>query len=225
MTRESRERPILMSGPMVRALLDGTKTQTRRVMKPQPPEESARFAVEWYAPVAVDRHGEEYPGPDIFGAYSLDGEWGLRCPYGAPGDRLWLKERWASMPCYDHLAPRDIPQHQNAILYATRAPEKRLLVSGFHRLRSPIHMPRWASRLTLEITEVRVQRVQEMRFADFKAEGMSTALDGRYAKGMHEFRTLWDSLNAKRGHGWSQNPWVWALTVSIAPPPETGRAR
>ena len=88
-----KERPILFSAPMVRAILEGRKTQTRRVIKPQPWEEYSAESIkcEHYAPCIVDKYGEMDAGPEIFGAYSTDGEWGVRCPYGHPGDRLWVR--------------------------------------------------------------------------------------------------------------------------------------
>ena len=93
-----RERPILFSGPMVRALIEGRKTQTRRIVKPQPHEDCSAIEVGRYHPTVIDRHGDEQPGAEIFGAYSLDGDWGAKCPYGAPGDRLWVKETFATTP-------------------------------------------------------------------------------------------------------------------------------
>ena len=91
-----KERPILFSASMVRAILNGSKTQTRRVIKPQPWEEYSAESIkcEHYAPCIVDKYGEMDAGPEIFGAYSTDGEWGVRCPYGHPGDKLWVRETW-----------------------------------------------------------------------------------------------------------------------------------
>src|SRR5687767_12087149 len=88
-----KEHPIPFSGPMARAILEGRKTVTRRVVKPQPPDGVGRIYVGRYEPAIVDRHGELQPGPGIFGAYDEDGEWGARCPYGEPGDRLWVREK------------------------------------------------------------------------------------------------------------------------------------
>jgi hypothetical protein len=225
-----RERPILFSGPMVRAILDGRKTQTRRVMKPQPPEDCGRFAVEWYAPIAVDRHGEEYPGPDIFGAYSLDGEWGHRCPYGVPGDRLWVREGWQQF--FDDEMPPERPRGPRGTMGVPAQPEResRCFYRADGEVRphdqfghpvwlSPIHMPRWASRLTLAITDVRVQRLREIGDndhgypRDIYAEGVPQSGDP-----LRQFIDLWDSLNAKRGHGWDQNPWVWCVSFQTLTP-------
>lgn len=90
-----RERPIIFSGAMVRAILAGTKTQTRRVIRAQP-HEPGPIVVDWYHPEHVDRHGEAYPGKLVFGAYDEFGNWGATCPYGAPGDRLWVRETFST---------------------------------------------------------------------------------------------------------------------------------
>lgn len=237
-----RERPILFSGAMVRAILDGTKTQTRRVVKPQP---------------NAGPNGEMV---DLGGGWGLldgdlSGEW--RCPYGAPGDRLWVRESWqdvhplqadgrysqegrAGIPGPPPVAYRTIyrADGEYARLHFQReAPlhPYRELCSGSSCERDhvhpeerytgwcpSIHMPRWASRLTLEITDVRAERVQAISEADARAEGVERHDDdgatyyGPFGKGhasaVVEFRRLWDSLNAARGHGWDANPWVWAIT-------------
>lgn len=184
------ERPILFSGPMVRALLDGRKTQTRRVVK-------------WRG------------GLDMLG---------LPCPYGEPGDRLWVRETWA---------PRDSEaflRHEVEAdkLFYRADDERHLLTDG--RWRPSIHMPRWASRITLEVASVRVERVQDITDADALAEGVTNyGDDSQFPPGFsmstraarkwrprREFRDLWDSINGKRpGCAWSDNPWVWAVTFKV----------
>ena len=190
------ERPILFSAPMVRAILDGRKTMTRRVMKPQP---------------------EDYPYHHGLAVYRV----AKKCPYGQPGDLLWVRETWAAPHAYDHLPPRMIPQHAT-IHYA--ATEER----GGLLWRPSIHMPRWASRITLEITGVRVERLQDITEEDAEAEGvrgMEREMAGGTDKldpdsglehGMHcspklTFSFLWDHLNYDRGFGWYANPWVWVV--------------
>jgi hypothetical protein len=91
-----RDLPILFSGAMVRALLDGRKTQTRRVIKNQSADDVGPFTVAHYHPTVIDRHREDAPGVEIFGAYSPDGKWGSKCPYGEAGDRPWVREAWRS---------------------------------------------------------------------------------------------------------------------------------
>ena len=85
-----KERPILFSSSMVRAILNGSKSQTRRVIKPQPDES---IQVGHYHPALVDKDGEQYPGDEVFGAYTEDGEYAWKCPYGQVGDRLWVREK------------------------------------------------------------------------------------------------------------------------------------
>jgi hypothetical protein len=87
------ERSIVLSAADVRAVIDGSKTQHRVPLKRQPPEDCGKIEVGWYNPTVVVK-GEEQPGPRTFGAYSLDGDWGCKCPFGAPGDRLWVHNGW-----------------------------------------------------------------------------------------------------------------------------------
>src|SRR4051812_10208675 len=162
-----RERPILFSGPMVKALLAGTKTQTRRVMRPQPERDSHGL---W---TGLGMGG--YFAEHVFGPCAL--KLGTPCPHGVPGDHLWVRETWQ---CYvvgknDLLAPTPRPA-LCSIGYAATEDTRVGTASDFARYEGPwrpsIFMPRWASRLTLEITDVRVQRLQEITEEDARAEGM-----------------------------------------------------
>jgi hypothetical protein len=177
------ERPILFSAPMVRALLDGSKTQTRRIVKPAP---------EWV--------GER-------GVLSYRGKVGLPhavCPHGQPGSRLWVKESIRRGYCGDmNLSSYDadgFPTKADAWPWKLQT-----LPSMF--------CPRGLSRITLEITGVRVERVQDISESDAIAEGVQllktqSALDrGVWA---HRYAQLWDQINAKRAP-WASNPWVWVL--------------
>lgn len=165
-----KERPILFSGPMVRAILEGRKTQTRRVIKQQPPEDVAPITVSRYHPTIIDRHGDEAPGDEIFGAYSDDGDWGCKCPYGEPGNHLWVRESFwgcdapgfGDQPCVVY----DDEWHGKEYWPAEIRPWAR----KFGRIPA-IHMPRECSRITLEITGVRVQRIQSITHDDAIAEG------------------------------------------------------
>jgi len=217
-----RTKPILFSGPMIRALLDGRKTQTRRVLKPQPPKDELGYEIgtvrgpEWYHPAVVGKDGELEPGKQVWGVYDDWGEWGARVPY-MPGDLLWVREKAYYGP--------------NRIAYAAdNVPiGGRDRVEGWGPARSSIHMPRWASRITLEVTAVRVQRLQEISDDDALAEGVTKVRDNCYViRGIDydeiglchsgpiaPFAKLWDSLNAKRGFGWDQNPWVIATTFVV----------
>lgn len=169
-----RERPILFSGPMVRALLDGRKTQTRRVVKPMRSQEFLKPELLSQAPTARiidDWAAFEHPkgGPLT----------SIRCPYGVPGDRLWVRETHLIYDAHgQHRADGERWGPWGGL--PTRLSEDRTKIAyfreGFDRCdpghwRTSIHMPRWASRLTLEITEVRVERLQDISEADAIAEG------------------------------------------------------
>lgn len=187
MTTTTKERPILFSGPMVRAILDGRKTQTRRVVKPQPCQQM----------VPVD--------------FTLDQSsrrWSDRqslwnCPYGRPGDRLWVREAWAADRCYDHLKPCEIPEGSTI----HRGEE---IVSGWHKKRPSIHMPRWASRIDLEVTGVRVERLQDISERDAKSEGVWPLPPNPPIRGhQRAFKALWGHINGS--DSWAKNPWVWVV--------------
>jgi hypothetical protein len=215
-----RERPILFSGAMVRALLAGTKTQTRRVVKL--PRALAK------AGATMDGAWADGPSPFAPGAYlhvhkPSDDTWHrVYSPYGYAGDRLYVRESWlpdaprdATWADTEFFGCKDAPL--SLIPRRYRTPQYVLYRATWDgsdlRWRPSIHMPRWASRISLELTGVRVERVQDIREADAIAEGCkrsgifrqeSTTARGRY-------RELWDSLNKARGYGWDVNPWVWVL--------------
>jgi len=195
-----KERPIIFSGEMVKAILDGRKIQTRRVIKPQPPTSG------WNP----KEHSEE---PGYWIGYSENGklrndvgglknDCGWKCPYGQVGDRLWVRETWSDegCACYEPCNcpffwfKADIPPHT--------------LEDEQPKWRPSIHMPRWTSRITLEITGVRVERVQDIDEIVATHEGIEKHL-GIHAR--HDFSILWDSINGKRGYGWDKNPWVWVI--------------
>lgn len=218
-----KERPILFAGEMVRAILDGKKSQTRRVIKPQP---AGSFdGPQLYAPTKIDRHGEEYPGPEVFGIYCKDGEWGTRCHYGQPGDHLWVRER-AYCDDQNAIDRRWKPRNRfetndwlDAMYYradgdcCTQIAECACAEVGKPKWRPSIHMPRWASRITLAVKAVRVERVQEISPEDCIEEGIEREehLANCSSRLRPRFQKLWDSINAKRGYSWESNPWVWVV--------------
>lgn len=178
-----KERPILFSGPMVRAILDGRKTQTRR-------------------PVASLRH----PYGHLLGPQGVAKEFiakteAIRCPIGQPGDRLWVRETWAPHA--------DIPG--SAIYRCDRGGDYQDTVTPNFRWRPSIHMPRWASRITLEITRVWVERVQDITDEDAFKEGaptMTGCLDDSCVMSFRQgFYDLWQSIYGT----WDANPFVWAV--------------
>lgn len=199
MPRQTRRKPILFSGPMVRVLLDGRKTQTRRVLKDQPGDLDKPFMMDdgsWH--VTDSRGGNMSPLAVRF----------------RKGDRLWVRETFAN------------DGHGGVRYYAT---------DDVHELRKKkpaIHMPRWASRLTLIVTDVRVQRLQEISEADCIAEGphevvnmqgLGGPLDGPMIPDEKQphvhmaprtwYRLLWDTING--AGSWDSNPWIVALTFTV----------
>jgi len=190
-------RPILMSAPMVRALLDGRKTQTRRVVKGE--------ALRW-----LDTD---------FGAGFVAMPENRLCPYGVPGDLLWVRETWKPHSLYAGMKPSEMPQAH--VFY--RADDR--YAPSNTPWNPSLFMPRWASRLTLELTEVRVERLQEISEADAIAEGIEgdghgawkcyarDASQTHWAAPRESYRTLWKSINEPGS--WEANPWVWALTFKV----------
>ncbi|HHG4657565.1 hypothetical protein ACSEVX_17190 [Pseudomonas aeruginosa] len=222
-----KERPILFTGPMVRAILEGRKTVTRRVMKYQP-HEDASVTVGNYNITVVDRHGEQQPGPEAFGAWWSDGERGCISPHGQPGDRLWVREAWAADAQVDAIAPRDLSQGEPIWYpadFSVRQTGCSMISKG--RGRPSIHMPRWASRILLEITAVRVERLQDISEEQALAEGVrgepcdharqacsDIGCWGDTAKGAFGF--LWEQLNG--AGAWQANPWVWVVEFKRVTP-------
>lgn len=210
-----KERPILFSAPMVRAILEGRKTQTRRVMRDQP-HEAATVTVEHFNQTVIDRHGDEQPGPEIFGAWWADGECGIRCPYGQPGDRLWVRESGWERPERTHKMMREGADTWPRFAYAADSWSEQdrddFKAWGF-KSRPSIHMPRWASRILLEITGVRIERLQDISDQDALAEGVSPDMGLRWQSGDDTPRgmygELWESINGPGS--WAADPWVWVV--------------
>ena len=196
------EIPILMNAFSVQAILDGRKTQTRRVIDPQPDPAWA-----FCAPRLI---GDKWS----FGVLQTSGfnqqEW--KSPYGQPGDRLWVREAWHlwSNATDWHVVSYSAEAEENGATVTTHAVkcERELKVLETRGSKAGRFMPREFSRITLEIVSVRVERVQEISSGDCVAEGIHPDLSP-FRKA--EFHELWDSINAKRGYGWSANPWVWAI--------------
>lgn len=196
-TQASRERPILFSGPMVRALLDGTKTQTRRVWK-------MPRGCSWY-----EGHGGEAAGmvqDDEGPAWWHVSE--QRCPYGQPGDRLWVREAWRTEPALDPCPPREIAMVGAPVQYEA-GPHADVLGG---KLRPSMFMPRSLARITLVVTDVRVERLQDISEADAIAEGVEAERPDT-AVGAYEW--LWEAINGPGS--WDANPWVWVVEFRKTP--------
>jgi hypothetical protein len=198
------EKPIIFSAPMVRAILDGRKTQTRRLIKPQPLE-------------VLDA------GSNTLGEFiNQDGK-NIRCPYGLSanygntdeerrGDRLWVRENWQAWAEFDKTRADDIPDEMRKnINYPANGN------SWYARTRPSIHMPRWASRITLEVTSVRVQQLQKITPKEAIAEGLECCSDGYRCLPMlswnpnpvRAFHDLWGQIHGYAS--WDSNPWVWVI--------------
>lgn len=211
-----KERPILFSGPMVRAILDGRKTQTRRVMKRQPAtDDFADYRTDLGYPASEGKLWAGFWGDPKTKQVNKEsgGEMGsplyYDCPYGTKGDRLWVRETWRVRGGREY----EYQRHQPSVVYRVTADVADQVCGEW---RPSIFMPRWASRLTLEITGIRVQRVKDIRHEDAVAEGCyriepCAAYPNGNAWGRAGFAALWDSINKPRGFGWDVNPWVWVV--------------
>lgn len=214
-----KERPILMSAPMVRSILAGTKSQTRRVVKP----EGAHRVFQFRGTTAAA------------GADEPTGEWGwcgsesvvhkhIRCPYGVPGDRLWVREAWRAPSEFNAIKPSDLRAPVDGLLGTPIVYEATRHKSvQFGKLRPGMFMPRWASRFTLQVTGVRVERLQDISNLDALEEGITVELspDGcpltyggtvdalRPYGPVEAYRALWERLNG--AGSWDANPLVWVV--------------
>lgn len=193
-----KERPILFTTPMVQAILAGRKTMTRRIVKPQFDEDDC-LELGHYCPTMIDSNGDEFPGPECFGLSNA--VFSIKFPYGQPGDRLWVKETWAWR--FD----------KSRIYY--RADEN--LGSLVNRLNdkwvSPRFMPRTASRITLEITAVRVEMLQDISEDDAISEGVEYIPHLPYKK---SFYYTWESIYGPGSY--DLNPWVWVIEFKRVQP-------
>jgi len=203
-----KERPIPFNAEMVRAVLDGRKTQTRRVIKPQPTGEVAQYK---------------------FGSWDYVGrEWvGGKCPYGKKGDRLWVRETF----CIGSIEEEEVTDNMHTgQLYISQCkgdtnaiPRQYVIdnnISDEDVIWKPsIFMRREYSRINLEITDIRVERVQDISDQEAKAEGVDGIPDptilGTNYHHIIPFLELWDSINFKRGFGWDVNPWVWVVEFRL----------
>lgn len=203
--QQAKERPILFNGAMVRAILSGQKTQTRRIVK--------GMALEWLQPGMFTP--EFVASPD-----------NSMCPFGQPGDRLWVRETWQG-PIMDgdefENEYRDNPdkyQRPEYCFYAADDGSPPEFVDADDNFRCcwrpSIHMPRWACRLVLEIVSVRVERLNDISDDDARAEGTDAShcfFDDGACKVAYPYRTafggLWASVYGKES--WLSNPWVWVV--------------
>lgn len=226
---ETKEHPILFNGPMVRAIMEGRKTQTRRVVKTQRTS----------GPHQID---DLVGSPDAIAAFIRH-----KCPYGVPGGRLWVRETWADVNTEEgpalmyradnHVIPwRSFCTEFGPDLGSGPSMDYEKYPGNYtmwwsdlqngedgHSWRPSIFMPRWACRIMPEVVDVRVERLQEISEGDVKAEGIKHDPECGYQIATGDYRgsltrsaslafwALWDSINKKRGFGWDTNPWVWVV--------------
>lgn len=189
-----KERPILFSTDMVKAILVGRKIMTRRVIK-----------------------GKELDAL-VSGIYSMGELAKYHCPYGKVGDRLWLRERYrvfsSSDECSHYESCNCYKYDGKPIYYADQ-------LDNESKWKPSIFMPRKFSRITLEISDTKVERVQQITHEDAVREGCYSAKELVLHEkvcdtaSVHHFANLWDSINAKRGYSWASNPWVWVISFKV----------
>ncbi len=207
------DRPILFNGDMVRAILSGRKTQTRRIMKVQPPTDRHQLL---HIMDSTDRRrvGKSHwavLNAEKTSVIESDKKY-FSSPYGKPGDRLWVRETWRQFQSVDECgcseSPCGCPDNGSAIFRADGSDSEA-------KWRPSIHMPRWATRITLEITDVRVDRLQDISEADAKAEGVMSEQEAAasglawFDKPRRAFWFLWKAINGT--DSWDANPWVWVI--------------
>lgn len=203
-----KSKPILFSAPMIRAILGGTKSQTRRIVKP--PRGWPQYS-----------HCDPFARPPAVWWWHGERECvGIRqeCPYGQPGDRLWVKETWAVGKCADGLKPSMLHAEtwlsDNGGLWYAAGGEPKHPISPEGKTRASLFMPRWASRITLEITGIRVKRLHNISESDARAEGTPGGHGvipgyGYNATAGEHYRWLWKSLHG--ADSWDANPFVWVV--------------
>ena len=217
---QAKERPILFSGPMVRAILDGRKTVTRRLIKPSmrgfdisfelhQQEDGSWRPMHTFDESCMDDQGTEHP---------------VICPYGKPGDPLWVRETWYC----DHFEVMRGPYLKPADLVVTEARSDGTLVYAADGLtpyeadqpawKPSIHMPRWASRILLEVTDVRVEQLQAISIGQICKEGLARSIYEfiPVTTAFDAFAEVWDSINGPGA--WEANPWVWAVEFKKVQP-------
>ncbi|HEU0197075.1 MAG TPA: hypothetical protein VFQ88_07705 [Nevskiaceae bacterium] len=210
------ERPLLLSGAMVRAVLSGRKTQTRRPV-------SSLFGfgrIRGFGPSGTAGYSWHFRDQRALWNDVSDARVLTTCLYGSAGDRLWIRETWQAVHHDRNAAPEgagwhaayDVPPGPGQfwrVAYAANADKGVARIVRGYVWRPSIHMPRWASRMTLVIGAVSIERLHSISGEDALAEGMG----GRSA-----FRETWDALYASRGYGWGADPWVWVLKWSRVDP-------
>lgn len=217
-------RPAIFSSDSINAILQRHKTKTRRVIIPQPYDWCKQVL-----PAPVEDYGKEGEWIQSTGAndhYKLLGL-GTKCPYGAVGDKLWVREAFCieivdGVPRIAWKADKCASYLMNKIEETKVIGEKFYLPSDYQpkeKWKSPRFMPRWACRITLKVTEVRAERLFDITNADIRAEGITAHHPVRRSDQIPTSRSAfarhWDTLNKPRGFGWDANPWVWVVSFMM----------
>jgi hypothetical protein len=236
MAEQIKERPILMSQPMVLAILAGQKTQTRRIAPIDGMEitSHANGMTTWIVNFSKPVKGSlgTYSGTRCTVSDAQKIIASQYCAYGSVGMRLWVREAWRAECTYDDVAPRDMAWDEVQIRYEADGAwnDHDAMTASPGRYRHGMHMPRWASRILLEITDVRIQRLHEISESDCWAEGIEF-IDGMFDVEIYEmakrigvtfedakptFACLWESING--AGSWDANPFVWAISFKRVKP-------
>jgi hypothetical protein len=200
-----KERPILVSTPLIRPILTDLKVHTRRLIRLPEGYDLAQNAT------VSHRHGVWWevrcePWETVV----------VRCPFGVPGDRLWVREAWQIVTGAKAGDLGAVVRYRDMELLSVTMPAQKPMPLGltWDCWRPSIHMPRWASRISLEVTEMRVQRIQEITEEDARAEGVCehpaarSVVDSGMWTYRAAFRAVWDAIDPG---GWDRNPWVWVV--------------
>lgn len=227
-----KERPILFSTPMVQAILEGRKTVTRRIVKQTDLQKEPDFFqfIGNSKDIDLPRPAVKYENPTFYGWHPVNNNgitYVLKCPYGEVGDRLWLRETW----CYS--VDENGYTHFDQYRYKADGPVTFYDADGFETNKSgwkpSIHMPRSASRITLEIVSIRTEQLHDITDTDAEREGVKVGdegmecwdyLDNDWGRAgftpTESFETLWQSINGEES--WESNPWVWVVEFKIIKP-------
>lgn len=217
---EMKERPILFSAPMVRAILAGTKTQTRRIVKLPP----APMHLGDWEPTTIGGEGcfqfggggERIPVKEEVAIWHTRTGKCICCPHGVPGDRLWVRESFKLETLLEDIPAGNLIGSKDPVLYVADDSVRGEPIDDFGRFRSGRFMPRWASRITLELTAVRVERLNDISETDAEAEGI-TDEDALVGQISNPYRTayadLWESING--AGSWAKAPWVWVEEFKV----------
>jgi hypothetical protein len=216
-----KEIPILFSTPMVQAILAGRKTMTRRVVNPQPPEDVTGFDMDEYPSTMVDRHGNLQEGPLVYGGIA-DTDFTIKCPFGRPGDRLWVKETFTVLDHWEQTQSVQVLFEDAATLTACLTDQEWAKFQKWQQPRgkkTSLFLFKSLSRVWLEVTDVRVERLHRISETDAIAEGMPRSRPTKASKGLYHtapvglFQDLWRSINGEES--WNLNPWVWVVSFKV----------